>query len=279
MPTPLEIDYSPSSMVDDIGPLIQHYYAESERVRGDVPPITLSYGSGERQKIDYFAADFVDDVVLVFIHGGYWQELDRSSASFPAADVLAAGHAYAAVGYTLAPEASVSDIIAEVRSAVAALYRYLLGHTGRTPRLIISGSSAGAHLAAMVALSNWSDDFGLPETVVAGVILLSGVFDLTPLVETYVNEPLHLDAPSARAVSPVFVERSWPPVPTLLAVGEIETPAFKAQSAVFADRLRDSGRDVELMEIAGRNHFDIVFDLADPETELGRAFNALVEHL
>ncbi len=275
MPTPLEVDYSPSSMVDDIGPFIQRYYDDSERVRREAPPLTLSYGPLPRQKIDYFTAVESDAIVIVFIHGGYWQDLDRSSASFPAPDVLAAGHSYAAIGYTLAPAASIAEIVAEVRSAVAHLYRYVR-ETMKVPRLIVAGSSAGAHLAAMVGVTDWSGECDLPSDVVSGLALLSGVYDLAPLIDTYINEPLRLDEVAAKDSSPMSYVANWPAIPTLIAVGEIETPAFKSQSAMLADALRDTDRRVELIEVARRNHFDIVHDLADPATKLGGAVNRLI---
>ncbi len=275
MQTPLEVDYSPSSMIDDIGPFIAEYYAESERVRREAPPLTLSYGSRPRQKFDFFTVADSDDVVVVFIHGGYWQELDRDSASFPALDVLAAGHSYAAIGYTLAPEASIAEIVGEVRSAIAHLYRHV-GATTKSPRLIVTGSSAGAHLAAMVGVTNWADEYDLLPDVVSGLALISGVYDLVPLVDTYINDALGLDKITARASSPLTHVPTWPAIPTLIAVGQIETPAFKAQSAIFANALQSAGCPVELIEVAGRNHFDIAHDIADPVTQLGSAVNRLI---
>lgn len=276
MPTPLEVDYSPSSMIDDIGPFIAKYYDESERVRRDAPPLTLSYGPLPRQKFDFFATADSDDIVVVFIHGGYWQELDRDSASFPALDVLAAGHSYAAIGYTLAPEATIAEIVSEVRSAVAHLFRHV-GETMNSPRLIVAGSSAGAHLAAMVGVTDWSDEFDLPADVVSGLALISGVYDLVPLIDTYINVPLGLDEVTAKASSPITHVAAWPAIPTLIAVGQIETPAFKAQSTMFAEALQSAECQVELVEVAGRNHFDIVHDIADRATQLGRAVNRLIE--
>ena len=280
MRTSLEIDYSPSSMIDGIEPFINYYYAESERVRDGLPPLTLAYGDLQNQKLDYFAGPgTISDIVHVFIHGGYWQELDRRSASFPAAAFVANGYAYAAIGYTLAPAASVGDIVIEVRAACAYLYRHLRETTGRAPRFVVAGSSAGAHLAAMVALTDWKQSFGLPSDVIAGVVLLSGVFDLTPLIATYINEPLGLDQASAEAVSPLFLlglGQTWPSVPTLVGVGEIETAAFKGQSRRFAEALATAGHQVQFLEIAGRNHFDIVCDLADARTDLGRAVSRLL---
>jgi len=197
----------------------------------------------------------------VFFHGGYWQELSKRESAFAAPHCLAHGIAYAAIDYTLAPQATLDEIVVECRAA----FSWLAGNgatVGIDPgRLFVAGSSAGAHLAAMVALT--------APTVVKGAVLVSGVYDLAPLIGTSIDEALRLDATTAARNSPLGLPLKGFP-PSLVCWGEIETESFKRQSRTFAQTLRDAGARSEDFEIAGRNHFDVILDLADPATELGQ---------
>jgi arylformamidase len=248
--------YSPSSCLDDLGPYLAEYHGASERARAAIAHQTYRYGSGEGAELDVFPSPDNDKItdrrVHLFFHGGYWQELDKSDASFPAPGFHARGITYVAAGYGLAPGNSLRQIVAEARAA-AGWVRSNLCEADGSAQLVVSGSSAGAHLAAWVALTEDVD----------AAVLLSGVFDLRPLVGTYINEALDLDERSAAELSPLLrVERGELAVPTTIVWGENETDAFKLQSRLYGHELVSAGHPVVLEEIAGRNHFDLVHDLA-----------------
>lgn len=273
----LEIDYSPSSMVDDIGPLVQRYAGESAAVRAALGHSTWSYGPGPDEYIDVFApsSSSADGParVHVFFHGGYWQELGREDASFPAPEFVARGVTYAAPGYTLAPRATLATIVGQARRAVTLIAAEHMRMQRRRPSIVVSGSSAGAHLAAMVVLTDWAGH-GFHTPPVDGAVLVSGIYDLRPLVDTYVNDPLGLDEAEAWDLSPARIvgeAEAWPAVRTVVAVGEIETAAFRHQSEAFAELVASRGGAVEVVDAAGRNHFDIVHDLGRRGTALGDA--------
>jgi arylformamidase len=231
--------YSPSSCVDNIQPFLDRYATESSRVRNAVRFETCKYGSGPRAELDVFGAG--DKAVHAFIHGGYWQQLSKSDASFPAEPFTKAGITYVAVGYDLCPHVSLFEIEAEV---VAAL-RWVRSEFPHA-RVTVSGSSAGAHLAAFAARSVRVDR----------LILLSGIYDLRPLVDTYVNDQVGLSPSDAEELSPLLW--SPPAVPATVVWGEHETAAFKRQSTLYAEHI-----GVQPHEVADRNHFDIVHDLFD----------------
>ena len=206
--------------------------------------------------------------MLLFIHGGYWQELSKQESAFAAEQTVAEGLAFAALDYTLAPQASVAEIVAECRQALA----WLVEHAARLGvdggRIVVAGRSAGAHLAAMVALPRAGPR-------VAGVVLVSGLYELEPLVGTSINTALSLTPAAAQAVSPALLELKGFP-PSVVCWGEIETAEFKRQGRDFAQRLQQVNTPCRVFEVPQRNHFDVILDLADPATELGRATLALL---
>lgn len=262
----LEREYSPSSMVDDITVFLDMYRDESAAARAQAPHTTVRHGPHPDDVVDLFpcAEDGAGpDLLHVFIHGGYWQQLGRRDASFPAVQLTEAGHHFASVEYTLAPEATLPQIVDQVGRSVRHLHDTVVSIDGQPLPLVVSGSSAGAHLAAMVAINH-------PD-IVSGLVLLSGVYRLAPLLDTTVNDAVGMDLETAHAMSPqlLALPDSGRPIPAVLAVGEIETQTFKDHNRAFADRWAEHGHPCKHIEIDGRNHFDIVFDLADRHTRLG----------
>ena len=208
--------------------------------------------------------------MLVFFHGGYWQELSKNESLFAAPDCIANGIAFAAIDYTLAPRTTLRNIVDQSRRAIVCLHRQAATLGFDAGRIYVSGSSAGAHLAAMMFVKSWQADCGLPSAAVAGAILLSGIYDLEPLVGTYIDAALHLTAADVATLSPSRLTLG-PPAKAIVAWGENETLEFKRQSRSFASKLRASDFPVSQFEIAGANHFDIALSLADTATPLGAA--------
>jgi arylformamidase len=272
----LEREYSPSTCVPSINPFLEAYVERSREASTRLPcQRDLQWGEGDHEVFDFFPAASSGSPLLVFFHGGYWQEHSRTDVLFVATTCVARGIAYAAVEYTLAPAATVAEIVEQCRRAVGSIYSQApaLGFDPR--RLFIGGSSAGAHLAAMLLVEGWQKTQRFPEDLVAGGILLSGVYDLEPLVPTYINQALRMTEEAAAALSPMR-KRLSPAIPVILAWGQNETQEFKRQSLAFAARLKDAGFPVKSMEASGANHFDIVFEIADPGSALGRATLALL---
>ena len=271
-----QVQYSPSSCTGGtFEPYIAEYAERSltvrERFANQGPPLQeLRYGPGDSNTVDLVVPGTSGPCpLLVFIHGGYWQRLSKRESLFAAQDCLDAGVAFAAVDYTLAPEASLDQIVAECHAAVAAL-RAGASAIGIDPeRIVVCGSSAGAHLSAMVGLG--SPDGWRP----AGLGLLSGVFELEPLIGTTINEAVGLDVEAAQRNSPLLADLTDFP-PTVVAWGDNETDEFKRQSLGMAGAIAKTGTAVNAFEVPNRNHFDIVFDLANPAEPLGAAMHDLV---
>jgi arylformamidase len=266
-----ERQYSPSRCVPAYAPYFDAYVARSrEAERRCRCQKDLRWGNSPDETFDYFPAAVAGAPLLVYFHGGYWQELSKNESLFAAPDCIANGIAFAAIDYTLAPRANLGTIVDQCRRAMGSLHQQAktLGFDPR--RMYVAGSSAGAHLAAMLLVGGWQSNYGLPTGAVAGAILLSGIYDLEPLVGTYIDAALHLTASDVATLSPSRLTLG-PPVRTIVAWGENETSEFKRQSQAFASKLRASVFPVSEFEVARRNHFDIVFGLADTTTPLGSA--------
>ncbi len=250
----LEREYSPSSRVGgDSSPFLAAYRADSVAAQTALADKLTVLADGTILVVEDPSAP-----LLVFIHGGYWQALSAAESLALAPRALARGWSYAAVDYTIAPEGSVAQMVDECAAALSAVSGAVSPSS-----VVLAGHSAGAHLAAMVSLVSTSV---LP---IDRTVLLSGVFDLRPLLHTTVNDPLGLDESAAIALSPQLL-----PViashDVVVAWGDNETEAFKSQSRSYAAHLVGCGLHVASFECAGRHHFDIMDDLIVPDTELGR---------
>jgi arylformamidase len=222
---------------------------------------TPSYGRTARQAIDLFEPENPRAAATVlFIHGGYWQALDRSFFSHMARGLNARGVTVAIPGYDLCPSVSVAVIIDQMREACR--------HLAQRGKLVVAGHSAGGHLAASLLATDWAAE-GLSADIVGAAYAISGLFDLEPLVGTSVNIALGLDAPEARRLSPL----RWP-APTgrsLDAVaGADESAEYLRQSRTIADIWGAAGVRTRFEALPASNHFTVIAGLADPQSGMTR---------
>ena len=219
----------------------------------------LAYGAGDREKLDLFlpAAGAAGAPVAMFIHGGYWQKLDRSFCSHFAAGLLARGVAVALPSYDLAPAGPLARIVAQMQAAAAWLCR----RTGR--RVLPLGHSAGGQLTALLMATDWRAlDPALPADLTPAGVPISGVFELEPLLPTSIATALRLNVAEARRLSPRLLPK---PAHTGLhcVVGGAESPEFLRQSRDFATAW---GGSLAVQE--GLNHLTVLDPLRDAASPL-----------
>jgi len=251
-----EAEYNNRARVPEHPAHIAGWARDAAAYRDQHAPREIAYGPGVRNKIDFFPGDG-RGAIVVFIHGGYWQALDRPFFSHLAAGLNAHGIDVAIPGYDLCPEVTVEAIIGEMRAASRELARL-------ARPLVISGHSAGGHLAACMLATDWrAFDPTLPADLVAAAYAISGLFDLRQLVGTSINNALHLDQTSARAASPLL----WraPASGSLDAVvGGDESAEYLRQSRTIVDKWEAGGLPTRFAAIGGANHFTAIAPLADP---------------
>lgn len=254
-PLDLEAQYNNRAAVPDHPVVMARWKADAEAARAAHPPIALPYGPGERHIIDLFEAA-PDAPIVVFLHGGYWQALDRSWFSWIAPPLLGHGVSVALPSYDLAPTVRLGRIVGQMRDAV----ELIRARTGKRP--VVSGHSAGGHMAACM----------LSEGRAAAAVAISGLFDLEPLIATSLNAALGLEAREAAALSPIH----WPvpngstPGGTVLdcVVGGDETNAFVRQARDMVDLWGSKGVETRFEALPGLNHFTVPDPLADPRSAL-----------
>lgn len=240
----LDAEYDNRTRVPDHPLTFARWQASAAAARAAKPPEELAYGPGPRHRMDLFAAGAP---LAVFLHGGYWQALDKGWFSGLAPALNAQGVSLAIPSYDLCPDVTLAEILDQVAAAVDRLTREVA-----RPALVF-GHSAGGHMAAWL----------LAEGRVDRAVAYSGVFELEPLLETRLNGGLRLDAPTARALSPRF---RTPPAGTVLdcRVGGDESAEFLRQSRDMAAAWAAGGVTTRYVALEGLNHFTVLDPLFDP---------------
>jgi arylformamidase len=239
--------------------------------------LDIAYGEGAAETLDLFPAAAPAAPLLVFFHGGFWRAQDKRDFLYLAPGFLSRGIAFASVNYTLAPAASLDQIVDQSRRAVAFVVQNAVGLGIDRERIFVAGHSAGGHLTAMLALTDWRAR-GLAGDPIRGGCAISGVFDLEPVRLCYLNATLGLDPAAARRNSPLHVLETAPQtVPRLLfAVGGNETAEFQRQQAEFTDAWRRRGLGLSVVAQPGEDHFSIMDRFAEPSCVI---FQALVDEI
>lgn len=267
----MEAEYNNRARVPEHPAIIEAWHADAETYREGQENTVLDqpYGPAPRNTYDLFPASSEpkQPLLAVFIHGGYWQTLDKSAFSHMARGLNAHGFDVAVTNYSLCPAVAVTDIIAEMQDLADHLYKTF----GK--KLLVYGHSAGGHLTAALMATDWTER-GLPADLVAAAMPISGVFELEPLVETSINKAIGMTAETARDASPIL----WPQPKSghfCAVVGGSESDEFLRQSRMLVDTWTGPDLTGTLNIQEGADHFTVLNPLADPQSELVTVLCAL----
>jgi arylformamidase len=266
-----EMQYMPSLTVANAGEIFPAWQKRAAATRETLPFIAdISYGTHPREVIDLFRVANAKATVI-YIHGGYWRMLSKVETSFVANGFVGQGVSVALINYPLCPEVSIADIRSSIQNAFVHLYKNVLTVDERKT-IIVTGHSAGGHLAALHLATDWTT-YGLPQNPIAGVVSLSGVFDVAPLMHTAMNDVLQITAESAAALN-LMTAPIKSHAPLLLAVGGDEPEEFHRQTADLAKAW--AALNPEIITLPGINHYTIVDSLANPQQMIAVAIGKML---
>lgn len=245
----------------------------SEAARRRLQPAErFAYGETEIEKLDVYKTKKPNAPINVYIHGGAWRNGEAKDFAAPAEMFVQAGAHFIVVDFVQVGDTGgdLMPMIGQVRSAFAWVYKNATRFGGDAERIYITGHSSGAHLSGCTLITDWQEEFGLPQTIIKGGLLISGMYDLEPVrlskrskyvnftdeMEQALSSQRHLDKLNA---------------PIIVAYGDQETPEFQRQGREFAAAVKAAGKPVELIVGEGFNHFEMQETLGNPYGIAGRA--------
>jgi arylformamidase len=265
----LRMQYNPSRSIAEAPQIFQSWKARSEDFRGRAKAqLDIPYAENPAAKFDLFMPEKPTPRLHVYIHGGYWQAFGKSDFSFIAEGLVKAGTAVAVLGYPLCPTVPMQGIVRHARLALAHLWRQASALGLKQDKIQISGHSAGAHLCAMLVATLWPKfQEGLPDEIIDSAIMMSGVYELQPLRYIETGQALQLTDETAQRLSPLSL-RPAGKARMLLCTGGLESVEFKRQSALLGRSWARYGVPLEVVTFTNRNHFNILDELAPPNSAL-----------
>lgn len=259
----LDAQYDQRTLVPDAA----RYMARWAEWSAAAPPPAgrLRYGEGADEWLDLYGP--AGGPAVLFLHGGAWRQGRAGDFGFVAQGLGADGAQVAVAEFSLAPAVPLARMVDQVRRALVRL-------AAEAGPVVVAGHSSGAHLAACLLDPRWRAATG--GEPLAGLALVSGVYDLEPVRLSARNAYLSLSQEEAARLSPIETLPERPP-PVALAWGDAELAEFVRQSEAFAEALRARGGAVSCVEVAGANHFEMCDAFADPSSAVATLARGLME--
>lgn len=230
----------------------------------------LPYGNLQRERLDIYPSPQPGSKTLIFIHGGYWQTLDKSLFQFIANGFHSYNITVALLTYPLAPEVSIDQIVLSCRTAINWLYKNISEFNGDPHQMYVAGHSAGGHLAAMLMATDWKLFNPAIPSAIKGICAVSGLFNLIPIRLAYVNNVVKMNMETAERNSPVRLE-PLVSCPLIVSVGEAESAEFNDQSKDLYECWNSKGVNTQLLTLPEQNHYSIAEAIVNPQSSLHQA--------
>ncbi|MDB5736193.1 MAG: alpha/beta hydrolase [Alphaproteobacteria bacterium] len=222
----------------------------------------FAYGPDPRQKLDVYVPQGLKGPapVLLFIYGGAWSSGRRDA-------YLALGQAFATKGivtvvadYRLYPQVKYPAFVEDAAGALAWVHGHIAEHGGDPGRIFVSGHSAGAYNAVMLAAEpKFIEAAGGKPDWIRGVIGIAGPYDFLPLTEPQYIDIFH-GAHNEDAMPINHVDGKRPPM--LLVAGDADATVGPGNSDRMAARLKSFGNQAQVIKYPGVGHIGIILSLA-----------------
>jgi acetyl esterase/lipase len=226
----------------------------------------ISYGQQERQKLDVYYPEVTrpNAPVIVFFYGGSWRCGDRERYRFVGQALSSQGYLTVIPDYRLYPEVQFPAFVEDGAASVAWIKQNIPQSENG---IVLIGHSAGAHLAALLALDGrYLRDKGVMQNSIVGMIGMAGPYAFEP--EQYRRfRPIFATAEPAELSQPVSHARGDAP-PLLLLHGTDDRIVLPLHSQLLQERINSEDGRVERFELEGVNHFEIVLALSEPFAHL-----------
>lgn len=239
--------------------------SESRRVRNQYScHLDIAYGNDTLQKMDIFPSSVSNSPILVFIHGGYWKALDKNSYDFMAETFIKHQFTVCIINYRLLPKVDMASTINDIKKAVHWIQKEALHYNGNPNVITLSGHSAGGHLALITYLLNEN-----LQSSIKAICSLSGIFNLAPIRESYLNDVLQLNEEDVKKFSPLNKDLSIIKCPVLFSVGSNETKFFinESKNIVFKNK---ANKLLNYYKYNDLNHYQIVHQLGNEDSPLAQ---------
>lgn len=259
----LDHNYSQSEWAPNMKQMLLRYEWRSQRARQLLgAPQRLAYGDKAVEKFSLFRAKADKAPVLIYLHGGAWASGSADMYDFMAPMLLDKGISYVGLDFDNVKTAGLDGMMAQIRGAIAWIYRNAAQLGVDPERIYLAGHSSGAHLGGVLLVTDWAK-YGVPANVIKGATLISGMYDLKPVRmsarSSYVpfTDAIEHDMSAQRQLERIST-------PVILATGSLETTEFKRQSREFEQALQAAGKPVQRLELQQFNHFEIMDDYGNP---------------
>jgi arylformamidase len=269
----LDDAYDQSKYAPNFEQVIKRYASNSAAMRARLgEPTRFNYGPTSIERLDLYATKRANAPIHIHIHGGAWHQRAAADYAFPGEMLMNGGAHYVVPDFISVDETNgdLMPMVEQIRRSIAWTVRNAKNFGGDAARVYLSGFSSGSHLAGVALLTDWRKDFDLPDNVIKGAVLSSGMYDLKPVrLSSRSKYVKFTDEIEERLSTQRHIEKINTPL--VLAHGTYETPEFQRQTRDFAAALKAASKQVQYFVNANYNHFEMMETFASPYGLLGRA--------